>query len=90
MQHVFDVHAGHGGTRNRREQDAAQRIADGHAVTALERFEDKFAVVAIDTGLELGALLIHAVASEVKQWSRNAGALKAGIPLTGQNQYTPP
>ncbi len=41
MQHAVDMHRLHGGTLQRRQQDAAQRIAQRLAETALERLGDQ-------------------------------------------------
>ena len=41
MQHAVDVHRLHGGALQRGEQDAAQRVTERLAETALERFGDQ-------------------------------------------------
>ena len=41
MQHAVDLHRSHRGALERRQQDAAQRIAQRHAEAALERLGDQ-------------------------------------------------
>ena len=44
MQDPFDAHGDDGRAHQRRQQNASERIADGLAKAALERFRVKFAV----------------------------------------------
>jgi hypothetical protein len=41
MQHAVDLHRCHGSALQRGQQDAAQRVAEGQAETALERLGDQ-------------------------------------------------
>ena len=41
MQHAVDLHGGHGGAAQRRQQHAAQRVAERQAEAALERLGDQ-------------------------------------------------